>query len=141
MHTVIDVAPLKYWYLCKFIVWVWLNFGTLINFANTVCQLFELCVQKSVKQLDQQLKVNCSDIRCEKMIICVYDCMCLKNVSPRWLKNMTLRWLKSFRRCQLASGDLSWYDPFWVSHCHLSLIHIWRCRRIERCRSRWSPYH
>ena len=26
-------------------------------------------------------------------------------------------------------------------HIHLSLIHIWRCRRIERCRSRWSPYH
>ena len=23
----------------------------------------------------------------------------------------------------------------------LSLIHIWRCRRIERCRSRWSPSH
>ena len=23
----------------------------------------------------------------------------------------------------------------------LSLIHISRCRRIERCRSRWSPYH
>ena len=23
----------------------------------------------------------------------------------------------------------------------LSLIHIWRCRRIERCRSRRSPYH
>ena len=23
----------------------------------------------------------------------------------------------------------------------LSLIHIWRCRRIRRCRSRWSPYH
>ena len=22
---------------------------------------------------------------------------------------------------------------------NLSLIHIWRCRRIERCRSRWSP--
>ena len=27
------------------------------------------------------------------------------------------------------------------SDCLLSLIHIWRCRRIERCRSRWSPYH
>ena len=25
--------------------------------------------------------------------------------------------------------------------CNLSLIHIRRCRRIERCRSRWSPYH
>ena len=23
----------------------------------------------------------------------------------------------------------------------LSLIHIWRCRRTLRCRSRWSPYH
>ena len=28
--------------------------------------------------------------------------------------------------------------PHWSN---LSLIHIWRCRRIERCRSRWSPYH
>ena len=28
-----------------------------------------------------------------------------------------------------------------LGHLHLSLIHIWRCRRIERCRSRWSPYH
>ena len=27
------------------------------------------------------------------------------------------------------------------AHQRLSLIHIWRCRRIERCRSRWSPYH
>ena len=25
--------------------------------------------------------------------------------------------------------------------CLLSLIHIWRCRRRLRCRSRWSPYH
>ena len=30
----------------------------------------------------------------------------------------------------------------WLQNCqYLSLIHIWRCRRIERCRSRWSPYH
>ena len=28
-----------------------------------------------------------------------------------------------------------------LSMVDLSLIHIWRCRRIERCRSRWSPYH
>ena len=25
--------------------------------------------------------------------------------------------------------------------CNLSLIHIWRCRRLLTCRSRWSPYH
>ena len=29
----------------------------------------------------------------------------------------------------------------WEKLTRLSLIHIWRCRRIERCRSRWSPYH
>ena len=28
-----------------------------------------------------------------------------------------------------------------VCVCVLSLIHIWRCRRVLRCRSRWSPYH
>ena len=27
------------------------------------------------------------------------------------------------------------------SAIHLSLIHIWRCRRSTLCRSRWSPYH
>ena len=31
--------------------------------------------------------------------------------------------------------------PVRTAHIGLSLIHIWRCRRIERCRSRWSPYH
>ena len=30
---------------------------------------------------------------------------------------------------------------FLAQPVYLSLIHIWRCRRIERCRSRWSPYH
>ena len=41
----------------------------------------------------------------------------------------------------------SWISPpssitlFWVAGLHLSLIHIWRCRRRLRCRSRWSPYH
>ena len=37
---------------------------------------------------------------------------------------------------------LSSLSPTCSNTClHLSLIHIWRCRRIERCRSRWSPYH
>ena len=41
-----------------------------------------------------------------------------------------------------------WKKPIWklsrnTTYCSwsLSLIHIWRCRRIRRCRSRWSPYH
>ena len=35
----------------------------------------------------------------------------------------------------------TWYRSMQTMYFYLSLIHIWRCRRIERCRSRWSPYH
>ena len=34
-----------------------------------------------------------------------------------------------------------WKSSYLPDVDELSLIHIWRCRRIERCRSRWSPYH
>src|SRR5665647_531610 len=38
----------------------------------------------------------------------------------------------------LASFPLTrWTTEFFLPH--MSLIHIGRCRRIERCRSRWSP--
>ena len=30
---------------------------------------------------------------------------------------------------------------FFFALLTLSLIHIWRCRRLLTCRSRWSPYH
>eukprot|EP00826_Nyctotherus_ovalis_P039107 TRINITY_DN372_c0_g1_i5.p2 TRINITY_DN372_c0_g1~~TRINITY_DN372_c0_g1_i5.p2 ORF type:complete len:189 (-),score=50.91 TRINITY_DN372_c0_g1_i5:22-588(-) len=36
-----------------------------------------------------------------------------------------------------AKNNLNVKETFY----YLSLIHICRCRRIERCRSRWSPYH
>ena len=38
-------------------------------------------------------------------------------------------------RLYLSSVRKGW------SFSNLSLIHIWRCRRRLRCRSRWSPYH
>ena len=34
-----------------------------------------------------------------------------------------------------------WSCRRWWVGCILSLIHIWRCRRLLTCRSRWSPYH
>ena len=39
--------------------------------------------------------------------------------------------------CLYFAKQDKWSTHIWT----LSLIHIWRCRRIERCRSRWSPYH
>ena len=32
-------------------------------------------------------------------------------------------------------------SPIYRDTFYLSLIHIWRCRRLLTCRSRWSPYH
>ena len=56
--------------------------------------------------------------------------------------------LRSVHRVSIWANDwISWSfvaAVFLCCACHdfiLSLIHIWRCRRIERCRSRWSPYH
>ena len=40
-----------------------------------------------------------------------------------------------------CNAQLSNFCMCWLCTLCLSLIHIWRCRRIERCRSRWSPYH
>ena len=42
---------------------------------------------------------------------------------------------------QMSTGSTWRYLVAIVACVLLSLIHIWRCRRIERCRSRWSPYH
>ena len=57
----------------------------------------------------------------------------------------------SLKFCLIANGTADIYPRLgptceWdtaAGHAilNLSLIHIWRCRRIERCRSRWSPYH
>ena len=52
----------------------------------------------------------------------------------------TLCWTRSPKREPLGINEATYHRPD-VPPVSLSLIHIWRCRRIERCRSRWSPYH
>ena len=52
-------------------------------------------------------------------------------------------WWGTFQTC-IVICERDWFAScFNAAHLlvNLSLIHIWRCRRIERCRSRWSPYH
>ena len=63
----------------------------------------------------------------------------------KWLRMGSLNiWICCIHRWWLNA--LSWFleqvysQPSYIVE-DLSLIHIWRCRRIERCRSRWSPYH
>ena len=67
--------------------------------------------------------------KCKRLIImCWSD---LKSSSPVTLATSYI--LIMPQTCPNLTSQLYEYE--------LSLIHIWRCRRIERCRSRWSPYH
>ena len=55
-----------------------------------------------------------------------------RNINVR--RSLVVRWVYTLSLLDLrnrATGG---------SIC-LSLIHIWRCRRLLTCRSRWSPYH
>ena len=83
--------------------------------------------------------------------------------TARYAEAIRIKWLAQSHDSKVWVGieltALVWepktHDNHWTScshthththtythtHTHLSLIHIWRCRRIERCRSRWSPYH
>ena len=50
--------------------------------------------------------------------------------------------LKPFKPIvEMSNTELKREQYFQNLIYNLSLIHICRCRRIERCRSRWSPYH
>ena len=105
--------------------------------------------------------------RCGKMPTnCIFIASNFASCSLNWLQinffNSLLFYLFTFAinlwhhkirhsRCHCrVSQQSTWYETtrtrFWwnfylKSVWGLSLIHIWRCRRIERCRSRWSPYH
>ena len=59
-------------------------------------------------------------------ILCFLKCAC-----PAWHQSLTRGQTKALEDANVQRRALQ----------ILSLIHIWRCRRIERCRSRWSPYH
>ena len=58
-------------------------------------------------------------------------------------KLLTWPWPRPLREHSLITRlRLHMADPCTKSEVSsLSLIHIWRCRRLLTCRSRWSPYH
>ena len=61
------------------------------------------------------------------------------NISAH-LQLCTTSIIRTWRQFQcLKDWFCKWKIILWC--LTLSLIHIWRCRRRLRCRSRWSPYH
>ena len=70
------------------------------------------------------------------------SCVCLLCVFRRRLVERAAREMRKWtdlpeRICKFCLKNKLGLCKLYI----LSLIHIWRCRRIERCRSRWSPYN
>ena len=88
------------------------------------------------------------------VVVCFFLSGCLpgtQGLSLSWVKfctcNMCSRaWLHIYVHllCTCNMCSRAWLHIYVHLLCTcnmLSLIHIWRCRRLLRCRSRWSPYH
>ena len=74
----------------------------------------------------------------------VGDAPSLWNLRSKWPTPFEKRWLPPISAHNVSTvgdSEKSSITTNIKSTTGLSLIHIWRCRRIERCRSRWSPYH
>ena len=77
--------------------------------------------------------------------------VCMIKTAPHGTISPQMWCIKKYKRLAYTSSDLlarfckvnlsNAKNSAWFVFLMLSLIHIWRCRRIERCRSRWSPYH
>ena len=79
---------------------------------------------------EQETNISTNKANC-KIFIPVHIC---------WKNNGRLQ----IRKKSLLTMLVKWcgcIHTFTRTHTQLSLIHIWRCRRRLRCRSRWSPYH
>ena len=81
------------------------------------------------------------------------DLTCCKDSTPRWSCAAAPWWSGETPSLELAlclvaekSKIQDQFKNYRISLeisgiIFLSLIHIWRCRRLLTCRSRWSPYH
>ena len=113
-------------------------------------------LQKKLSSLDEQLHVLkkqlnqlCNPLTCPYIKGIVLNLNTQLHNHVRSTKNEKLSNLRTSQCCcsvDSVTGKPSHQNQS-VTNCHaalavdLSLIHIWRCRRTPRCRSRWSPYH
>ena len=93
-------------------------------------------------------KVFCSKVLSDRPFLYSHPLQRKRHASHQHLVREGLRefchgyWLQPdrWRHDRILSGNFR-HSKRQTTEQNLSLIHIWRCRRIERCRSRWSPYH
>ena len=92
-----------------------------------------ICVEQSINYLLNNISRRCHNHNKVSDDGCMYDG---DGRMWRWSRNLCSYFDKVSNH---TKGRLRLVPQ--CNTMHLSLIHIWRCRRSTLCRSRWSPYH
>ena len=83
----------------------------------------------------EQTRMGSKSEHFQNCVLCLMNLMWATDVLSHMWKTWKCVWIS-------AEAVLNTALHVWRPMAgHLSLIHIWRCRRYAVCRSRWSPYH
>ena len=134
-----------------------INVGVSMTVADSECQVWILIHSASEKAATTELEAVCScgmffDVTKWRNMLwstgqekCQLSCLSSKTSSTVSGCIQTAVFLTGWSKITVTQQVLSW--QLWIYSADLwttlvlSLIHIWRCRRVTVCRSRWSPYH
>ena len=119
----------------NFLLWMGEGWGGEIRTCTSCC----LRVMKTVKQSSKNQN-SCKYLR-EALTIWWLEEQYLERCMVVELTPSKHKGVASGPKIVFARSGLARLLGYGYGVINLSLIHIWRCRRIERCRSRWSPYH
>ena len=143
------------------------NFVPLYGYANDEVGLLQQVRLKNqhLKEIIDQIRTIIWEINTMitmrrtwlSVLLCVFGCGCvgvggwvgLFHYSPisgfRFLSECNKNSAEVHFECEFSPSRIQTltlsHPCVYVCVCVLSLIHIWRCRRADTCRSRWSPYH
>ena len=111
--------------------------GTCFPVLKTLHFSVELASCHSIAHSTRDVKTSCKCAMLTLLIIFRYIFTSPANI-------LTLIWCRSSKQISsfMYTRNIGGPMPLpCTTPLHLSLIHIWRCRRSTLCRSRWSPYH
>ena len=132
-----------FWFLLQ----VWPSLGNkkirknlLVN--NNLSGIKEFCSQPNVK-LNNGTKENFTFKFCSSHTIIFWSVIFVILIMENNSNNIVPRiGLGTYNMSSEEAEEMTYAAiDYGYRHIDLSLIHIWRCRRLYSCRSRWSPYH
>ena len=114
--------------------------------VTTVIKTRHLCITAmkvyEEKSLEVRYEALCVDRQAFFFLLLLFSWLSCSSVTfannSIGLASLKLEWQQRYK-IHLTMTICFWSSPY--TPTHLSLIHIWRCRRLNACRSRWSPYH